>query len=97
MPCRQPVDIESEGLSFYLNVADVLPELGGEDDQLGDVDAVARVGGAVKLQVRNLHPRNLVLEEPAMRETDSLSSPPLDNDSHSIAAAEELIIQCNVS
>lgn len=63
----------SEGLSFYLNVADVLPELGGEDDQLGDVDAVAGVGGAVVLQVRNLHPRNLVLEEPAKRETDSLS------------------------
>ena len=36
----------------------------GDDGELGDVFEVARVGGLVVDEVRHVHPRNLVLEEP---------------------------------
>ena len=52
----------------HLNVDDVLPQMRGDDDQLGDIFEVARVGDLVHRVVLHVHPRDLVLEEPVSGE-----------------------------
>ena len=65
--CKKGTTSEHTELTNNLNVSDVLSEFCGDYVQLGDVDGVAGVGDVVHLDVRHVHPRHLVLEEPESR------------------------------